>query len=116
MKRVFSLYILILAVYACACLSALANDAQETDILYYGDYAYTVKDGQATIVDSVYNLGYGEGFPEERPGMEDEDASPDYPSGTLWRVMVIPDTLGGYPVVAIGDENGERQPLGELEE
>lgn len=30
--------------------AAMVDDTEETGVLYYGDYAYTLKDGQATIV------------------------------------------------------------------
>ena len=104
MKRMFLLFILMLAVIACACISAIAGD-----IYYYGDYAYTLADGQAIIV-GVYNgngldergYWYDEDGEVDRPGMEDESARfPESIGGDgVWRT-VVPTALDGYPVVAI---------------
>jgi len=99
--RVLTVSLAALLLAVCACSSAMA--------IIYGDYAYTIANGQATITGCS---GYGggpdwdyldeeEGNPE-RPGKWDESARfPQFIDG-VWR-MVIPDTLEGYPVVAIGD-------------
>ena len=108
MKRIFSLFVLTLAIIACACFSAIAGDAENSEVFYYGDYAYMLADGQATIVDSSGgNCGPSwddeeEGF--DRPGTEDASACRPKSADEdgVWRI-VIPATIDGHPVIAIGD-------------
>jgi len=110
MKKAFSLLLLILAVCMGTCSSVMADDAKEEDILYYGDYAYTLANGQATIVGCNGQFG-GLCIPDfddeeygipDRPGKEDESATfPHFIDG-VWRT-VVPATLDGHPVVAIGN-------------
>ena len=103
---------LILMLAICAVTGAWATDdePEEGELIYYGDYAFSVADGQATI---VYCNGSGgePGWDNEeepefrivRPGMEDESARFPKSIGAdgVWR-FVVPATLCGHPVVAIG--------------
>lgn len=109
MKRIFSLFMLTLAIIACACFSVMAGDAENEEVFYYGDYAYTLVDGLATIVG--YSGGQcgteldDEGRNEfDRPGMEDASAQlhGSFDADGAWRIA-IPATLDGHPVTAIGD-------------
>lgn len=102
MKKLFLLLILILA----ACPLAMAEET-EGQYIYYGDYAYTLKDGNATIVEC--NGGdCGPDWDDREEGLNDRAGRADsaasfsnYFDG-VWHTMV-PDMLDGHPVVAIGD-------------
>ena len=79
------------------------------EVFCEGSYAYTLKDGKATIVghvDSEYGWQYW--FDDRSdvwpPSNLLEDDSDDYKQNFK---MVIPDRLGGYPVVAIGSVQDE---------
>jgi len=109
MKKLLSLLVIVLVIWMGVGSSAIAYDAR-IETMFYGDYAYTLENGQATIVwcsgcqcsprwydDADY---WGEGI-ANRPGKMDEAATfPHFIDG-VWR-MVVPDSLNGYPVVAIG--------------
>jgi len=103
MQKVLSFFLLLIAVCMLAGSPAMAEE-----IIYYGDYAYTLADGQATIVDSNggrCDPGWDdEEYGFDRSGMEDKAARfPESRSdGGVWRI-VVPTILDGYPVVAIGD-------------
>ena len=112
MKKLFWL-VLMLAAYALVGTSATAGE-----IIYYGDYAYTLDDGKAIIVDSNYNRcapDWNDVYGIDRPGMEDESAR--FPESCdangVWRI-VVPATLDGHPVVAIGDDGLDTSMWGDI--
>ena len=112
MRKMLSL-ILILTICALASPPAIAGEPEEKAMWYqntwiYGDYAFTVENGQATIVYTNYGDGPSWDDEEEReglsdrPGKEDESAAfPHFVDGV--RRMTVPATLCGYPVVAVDD-------------
>jgi hypothetical protein len=96
------------AVMAHACFPVIAGDA-EKEVFYYGDYAYILADGQATIVDSNGGGGFDTGPPwdeeeklADRPGRSDASACRPTSAGKdgVWRI-VVPAAIDGHPVVAI---------------
>ena len=92
---------LLLLAMCTMCFPAYAGDELDwepeyvdgLEVLYGSQYAYTLKDGQATIIGyigSVYGWERGHLFSgEEEPASGDDDGT------------VIPDHLAGYPIVAI---------------
>jgi len=103
MKKLFSL-ILMLAVYAFPTVPA----SNAGEVFYYGDYAYTLMDGLATIVGykggqcgTELDMCRDEFY---RPGMEDVSAQlrVTLDDDGACRI-VIPVMLDGYPVIAIGN-------------
>ncbi len=73
-KKILSM---VLAVLMCFSIMLMTDLDIEASALTWGDYTYTVTDGNATITD-VDTAISGE--------------------------VIIPETLGGYPVTAIGEE------------
>ena len=106
MKKVLSL-ILMLAICAGSCAGAKADVAEVEKALYFGDYAYTLVDGLATIVGC--NGAGSQDWNDEESGIPDrsglKDESARFPQSVdadgVWRI-VVPATLDGHPVVAIG--------------
>lgn len=114
MKKLF-LLALMLAAYVLASSSATAGE-----IIYYGDYAYTFDNGKAVIVDSNYNRCAPSWDDEilnmfNRPGKEDKSAM--FPESSdangVWRI-VVPSTLDGHPVIAIGDSGLDTSMRGDI--
>lgn len=106
MRKRIPLCILLLTVCAFTCILAMADDDKETDILYCGDYAYILKDSQATIV--FCNAGIADFEFPEPPSTADKSAflhmrAESGKEDDTRRSVVIPDQLDGWPVVAIGD-------------
>ncbi len=99
--------LLALALAACCMVSQPALAVPYgTETFFYGDYEYALENGQATIVG---NSGGQSGLPWDderialkRPGAKDAPALLPKAADTdgIWRT-VVPDSLNGYPVVAI---------------
>ena len=109
-KRILWAGIIILIICMSACIPSIASfdeDDDEMEFLYYGDYAYTLENGQVTIVGCNGSGGSPDWDDEDsglqnRPGKSDEAATfTDYIYGK--GTFRIPDRLNGYPVVAIGE-------------
>lgn len=120
-KIIFSyLIIAIVLLIAASSFAEEQKDATEMPMLYYtnddidywvyGDYMFSLENGQA-IIESVNGAAGGPGWDEQeysdemllnRPGKSDKVAT--YPEPTVYgkQVLVIPSSLGGYPVVSIG--------------
>lgn len=97
-----ALLFLLLAVFAAVCATACADDEEDSEILFYGDYAYTLEGGEATIIGRNGGDSGEWEFPD-RPGMTDEAAiiSSEPTEWANWS-LVIPNSLNGYPVTAVG--------------
>ncbi len=83
MKKALSLLLVAITVFSVVAIGIsplhIHAHAEENEVLRWNDFEYTVRNGEACIVkyyDSEYRSEY----------------------------QTIPDTLGGYPVTAIGDE------------
>lgn len=84
MKKIISVFLSLLIIIGIAAVGFSGSNllhvhAEESEVLRWGDFEYTVKNGEACIV-KYYDSEYRSEF------------------------QTIPDTLGGYPVTAIGDE------------
>lgn len=111
MKKAFaSILIMVFCVGISSWAVAVEPDEKAMryeDVWIYGDYAFTVKDGQATIVSSNHGGDSPDWDDEEygipdRPGKRDAAATFPHVVDGVSR-MVVPDTSDGYPVVAIDD-------------
>ena len=103
------LFIIILALgQAAACAGQETFAINGREVLYYGDYAYTLEDGLATIV--FCNSGVRDIVFPERPGTDDAGAilpiiREAVPAGENEPfILTIPGFLDGFPVAFIGDE------------
>ena len=95
-----------LVLLACiAICSVAAAEGAEGELIFYGDYAYRVRGGQATIEasrgGSIPDWDYEESGHHDRLGQLDNSAVFRNFFDEVWRT-VVPSSLGGYPVTAIG--------------